>query len=119
MLFTKFSVAAIALLLPLSTSALSLARPGALALNNQSPISVMNGWSYVDCGLPTDPVQIESIQISPDPPQPGKDLTVTVKWYAADRIEASTTGEGAYTDVTVKLGLIKILQKQFDLCEEA
>lgn len=27
--------------------------------------------------------------------------------------------EGAYADVTVKLGLIKLLHKQFDLCEEA
>jgi hypothetical protein len=27
--------------------------------------------------------------------------------------------DGAYADVSVKLGLIKILQKQFDLCEEA
>ena len=27
--------------------------------------------------------------------------------------------EGAYADVTVKLGLIKLLQKRFDLCEEA
>lgn len=27
--------------------------------------------------------------------------------------------EGAYADVTVKLGLIKLIQKQFDVCEEA
>ena len=27
--------------------------------------------------------------------------------------------EGAYADVTVKLGLIKLLHKQFDVCEEA
>lgn len=27
--------------------------------------------------------------------------------------------EGAYADVTVKVGLIKLLQKEFDLCEEA
>jgi hypothetical protein len=27
--------------------------------------------------------------------------------------------EGAYADVTVKLGLIKLLQKRFDVCEEA
>lgn len=27
--------------------------------------------------------------------------------------------EGAYADVTVKLGLIKLLQKEFDLCQEA
>jgi hypothetical protein len=27
--------------------------------------------------------------------------------------------DGAYADVVVKLGLIKLLQKQFDVCEEA
>lgn len=27
--------------------------------------------------------------------------------------------EGAYADVEVKLGLIKLLHKRFDLCEEA
>lgn len=27
--------------------------------------------------------------------------------------------EGAYADVTVKLGLVKLLHKQFDICEEA
>jgi len=27
--------------------------------------------------------------------------------------------DGAYADVAVKLGLIKLLSKQFDLCEEA
>jgi hypothetical protein len=27
--------------------------------------------------------------------------------------------DGAYADVTVKLGLIKLLSKSFDLCEEA
>jgi hypothetical protein len=29
------------------------------------------------------------------------------------------TQDGAYADVTVKLGLIKLLHKQFDLCLEA
>lgn len=29
------------------------------------------------------------------------------------------TQNGAYADVTVKLGLIKLLQKSFDLCQEA
>lgn len=27
--------------------------------------------------------------------------------------------DGAYADVTVKIGVIKLLQKEFDLCEEA
>jgi hypothetical protein len=31
---------------------------------------------------------------------------------------ADSAQYGAYVDVTVKLGLIKLLQKQFDMCEE-
>jgi len=72
------------------------------------------GWEYVDCGLPSNPLQIDSIELFPDPPLPGQDLTVTVKASVTDIIE-----EGASADVTVKLGLIKLLQKTFDVCEEA
>ncbi|KAN0100690.1 ML domain containing protein [Tylopilus felleus] len=71
-------------------------------------------WSYHDCGYPVDPIHIKSIKLSPDPPQPGHDLTVTVTGTADEPVE-----EGAYADVTVKLGLIKLLQKQFDVCKEA
>ncbi|KAF5377590.1 hypothetical protein D9615_005331 [Tricholomella constricta] len=75
---------------------------------------IADKWAYKDCGSPTDPIQIQSIHVSPDPPQPGKDLTVEVVGKATRVIE-----EGAYADVTVKLGLVKLLQKQFDVCEEA
>ncbi|KAN0128413.1 ML domain containing protein [Lactarius tabidus] len=85
-----------------------------LVTNQGSPVHATQGWSYEDCGLPTDPIQVDSISVSPDPPKPGQDLTVTVNAHAQEQVE-----EGAYADVSVKLGLIKILQKQFDLCEEA
>ncbi|THH20645.1 hypothetical protein EW146_g762 [Bondarzewia mesenterica] len=78
------------------------------------PVHTQEGWDWTDCGLATDPIQIESIHITPDPPKPGKDLTVLVKAIAQHEVQ-----EGAYADVTVKLGLIKLLQKQFDVCEEA
>jgi hypothetical protein len=65
-------------------------------------------------GLATDPIQIKSIKVSPDPPQPGQNLTVEVEADVINKID-----EGAYADVTVKLGLVKLLQKQFDVCEEA
>ncbi|KAF8560427.1 hypothetical protein OG21DRAFT_69945 [Imleria badia] len=81
---------------------------------SDTPVRVFNGWSYVDCGQSSDLIQINSIKVSPDPPQPGQDLTVTVSGSAVDTIE-----EGAYADVTVKLGLIKLLTKRFDVCEEA
>ncbi|EIN14211.1 hypothetical protein PUNSTDRAFT_80380 [Punctularia strigosozonata HHB-11173 SS5] len=79
-----------------------------------APVETKSGWSYTDCGLPTDVIQIESIEVSPDPPEKGKDLTVKVIGTASDVIE-----DGAYADVTVKLGLVKLLQKRFDVCEEA
>ncbi|KAJ7264505.1 MD-2-related lipid-recognition domain-containing protein, partial [Mycena haematopus] len=65
-------------------------------------------------GLPTDVVQLKSFEITPDPPQPGKNLTIKVEGEAMERIE-----EGAYADVVVKLGLIKLISKKFDVCEEA
>lgn len=39
------------------------------------------------------------------------------RWYANPA--HSRTQDGAYADVTVKLGIVKLLQKEFDLCEEA
>ncbi|KAF8078541.1 ML domain-containing protein [Lyophyllum atratum] len=71
-------------------------------------------WDWKDCGGPSDPIQVESIEVYPDPPQPGKELTVKVKGKATELIE-----EGAYADVIVKLGLVKLLQKRFDVCDEA
>lgn len=72
------------------------------------------GWSWSDCGLDTDVLHIKSIMLSPDPPQPGKNLTVSV-----DMDVISPIKEGAYADVVVKLGLIELLTKRFDFCEEA
>ncbi|KAF7358737.1 hypothetical protein MSAN_01212700 [Mycena sanguinolenta] len=76
--------------------------------------TTMASWSYDDCGTPEDVLQLQSLEITPDPPQPGQNLTVQVKATAVQRIE-----NGAFADVTVKLGLIKILTKRFDLCKEA
>lgn len=41
-------------------------------------------------GLDTDAVKIESIEVFPDPPEPGKDMTVKVKGIAREVIEVST-----------------------------
>ncbi|KAI0931979.1 Phosphatidylglycerol/phosphatidylinositol transfer protein, variant 3 [Taiwanofungus camphoratus] len=71
-------------------------------------------WDWTDCGLSIDPVHIKSIEISPDPPVKGKDLTVTVIGTADKLIE-----DGAYADVVVKVGSIKLLQREFDVCAEA
>jgi len=78
------------------------------------PAGTRTSWGYTDCGAPTDVIEVKSIELSPDPPVPGQDLTVTASGYVKDTIEW-----GAYADVTVKIGLIKLLHKQYDICEEA
>ncbi|KAF8843992.1 hypothetical protein BDN67DRAFT_1008439 [Paxillus ammoniavirescens] len=86
----------------------------------ETPVHTTEGWSYTDCGgstaigLSTDAIQLKSISLFPDPPKPGQDLTITVVGTAMETIE-----DGAYADVVVKLGLIKLLSKQFDVCQEA
>ncbi|GAB7185978.1 hypothetical protein ATKI12_5809 [Kitasatospora sp. Ki12] len=73
----------------------------------------MTGWEYENVGLPTDPLQIESITVTPDPPTRGQADVFTIKAAALADI-----ADGAYLHVTVKLGLIKLLTKQFDLFSE-
>ncbi|KAK7463662.1 hypothetical protein VKT23_005603 [Stygiomarasmius scandens] len=95
----------------------SVASAGALqqvAMQADSPISVAGGWSWKDCGKDSDAIKVKSIEVSPDPPQAGKDLTVTAIGTASETID-----DGALVEVTVKLGLIQLLKKEFDICDEA
>jgi len=71
-------------------------------------------WSWSSCGTPDDIVEVTSLEVSPDPPEPGKNLTVNVQGTVKQQIE-----DGAYAYVTVKLGLITLLKKTLDICEEA
>ncbi|KAL6926786.1 hypothetical protein ACO0SA_004892 [Hanseniaspora valbyensis] len=57
-------------------------------------------------------LDIETIEMVPQPPKIGKQLVMTAKGVTTDVIT-----EGSYIEVTVKLGLIQILKKNFDLCE--
>ncbi|CAD6570801.1 MAG: Phosphatidylglycerol/phosphatidylinositol transfer protein [Tremellales sp. Tagirdzhanova-0007] len=123
MRFTDLSPLLLLLLLPSISATLATdAFTWANDLVSSSParpskggeIHTMDSWSYVDCGLATDVVQLKNIAVSPDPPVPGKNLTVSVDADVLERID-----NGASADVVVKLGLIKLLQKTFDVCEEA
>ncbi|KAK7033967.1 hypothetical protein VNI00_012594 [Paramarasmius palmivorus] len=85
-----------------------------IPLGSKDAKESFGSWKYDDCGYPTDAIQIREIEISPDPPQAGEKLSITVIAEAIERIE-----EGAHVVVAVKLGLIKILNKDFNVCEEA
>ncbi|KIM85297.1 hypothetical protein PILCRDRAFT_817296 [Piloderma croceum F 1598] len=101
-------------LLALALTGVAQGNPSSQQQLSDGRVHIFEGWEYAVCGSENDIVEIKSINISPDPPKPGQNLTVNVVAYAHEVVE-----EGAYVDVTVKLGLIKLLHKQFDVCEEA
>lgn len=57
-------------------------------------------------------LDIQSLIMEPQPPKIGGNLVISATGLILDTIE-----EGAYIEVTVKLGLIQILKKNFDLCD--
>ncbi|KID85682.1 phosphatidylglycerol / phosphatidylinositol transfer protein [Metarhizium guizhouense ARSEF 977] len=60
-----------------------------------------------------DAVQIDKVDISPNPPKPGKPLLVTFKGDVKKKI-----AHGAYVKVVVKYGLIQLLSTTADFCEQ-
>ncbi|KZP01497.1 hypothetical protein CALVIDRAFT_559312 [Calocera viscosa TUFC12733] len=83
-------------------------------LNLGGDVIPLADWTWTDCGDESYAIEIQSIEVFPDPPVPGQNLTVTVTGTTRMPIE-----DGAYADVTVKLGPIQLLKKRFDVCEEA
>lgn len=76
--------------------------------------SLSDKWAWFDCGTADDAVQVTSIKISPDPPQPGQNLTVYATGIVYDEIASGST-----VNVQVKIGSIKLLTKELDICDEA
>lgn len=60
-----------------------------------------------------DYIEIKSVDLSPNPPAAGKALVIKAKGTVKKIIE-----EGAYVDLTVKYGLIRLLNTKADLCEQ-
>ncbi|MEV6973045.1 ML domain-containing protein [Kitasatospora sp. NPDC093806] len=73
----------------------------------------MATWSYTDKGSPADALLITGIELSPTPLTPGRTHVFTISATAQTEI-----ADGAYLQVVVKLGLIKLLTKDYDLLAE-
>ena len=68
------------------------------------------------CSLSPDDdlVDIKYINIAPNPPEAGQNLTIDAMAYLKTTID-----EGAYANFEVKYGFIKLLSGTADLCEKA
>jgi hypothetical protein len=73
----------------------------------------MANWSYTDAGSSYDVLQIQDLTSIPDSVKPGSEWRADIRANANDEI-----ADGAYLEITVKLGLIKLLHKQYDLFEK-
>ncbi|CUM62657.1 uncharacterized protein PRCAT00000211001 [Priceomyces carsonii] len=58
-------------------------------------------------------LDLQSVVILPNPPVRGENLTFIAEGYVSKDIE-----DGAYVEVDVRYGYIKLIHQTFDLCEE-
>lgn len=79
--------------------------PGSKPIKGDSPMA--------QCDLmETQILSITHIDLDPNPPQRNAELTIQ-----GSGIVAKNISEGAYINVEVRLGYIKLLTQSFDLCE--
>ncbi|QEU61664.1 Npc2 [Kluyveromyces lactis] len=58
-------------------------------------------------------LDVTQVNLVPNPPQRGENLTI-----AAAGVLQTTIEEGAYIDIEVRLGYIKLISQTYDLCEQ-
>jgi len=97
----------------LAVNALDFSLSAASRIGSSGDAHTKTVWSFVDCGVPSDAISIKSFRVHPDPPKAGHKLTIFATGTVKQLID-----EGANADVVVKLGLIKLLSRRFDICEE-
>jgi len=60
-----------------------------------------------------DILKLEYVKLTPNPPVPGQNLTIEASGTFSESIEP-----GAYVNLQVKYGLIRLVNTQADLCEQ-
>lgn len=86
--------------------------PGKVPGNDERPIP--GDSPLVQCDV-TEPqiLNLQSVILEPNPPVKGANLTIVAKGYLSQDI-----ADGAYVEVDVRYGFIKLVHETFDICEE-
>ncbi|ODV60622.1 ML domain-containing protein [Ascoidea rubescens DSM 1968] len=95
--------------LPVFTDELSLQFPGP---PGTKPIPGDNPCAICDTYEP-QLLTINSLTITPNPPEAGSNLTIEATGFLKEDIT-----DGAYVAVEVRYGYVKLVNQEFDLCEQ-
>ncbi|OTA63741.1 MD-2-related lipid-recognition, partial [Hypoxylon sp. EC38] len=68
---------------------------------------------FCDTDHSNDIVKIESVDLLPNPPETGAELVIRATGTVFETID-----KGAYVNLVVKYGLIRLISTQADLCEQ-
>lgn len=85
----------------------TIATEDGIKVPGDSPLELCDGEHGDDI------VKIESVDLIPNPPAPGKELVIKASGIIFETIE-----QGAYVLLTVKYGLIQLVKTKADLCEQ-
>ncbi|KAL8838220.1 MAG: hypothetical protein Q9170_002210 [Blastenia crenularia] len=81
-------------------------------VDSSTPVPGDNPLDF--CSDPDDFIlTIENVDLSPNPPEKGKDLQIKAKGNFTEKVE-----QDAYINLSVKYGLITLLNTKADLCEQ-
>ncbi|KAJ5666328.1 uncharacterized protein N7477_008776 [Penicillium maclennaniae] len=111
------SAATLLLTAPLVSAASlpSLFDPSQVTIKTEGPQFPVEGDNPLEyCQNPeTHLLKIHSVDLAPNPPEPGKTLNIKASGILNERIE-----QGATVSLEVKWGLITLIKQTVDLCKE-
>ncbi|KAJ5320000.1 hypothetical protein PENANT_c051G00492 [Penicillium antarcticum] len=110
------SAGLLALTVPLANAAaFSLFDPSQVSLKTDEPKFPVEGDNPLNyCADPASyRLEIESVDLTPNPPQAGQKLIISAEGTLLDRVE-----KGAKVNLEVKWGLITLISQTVDLCDE-
>jgi len=82
-------------------------------VNDELDVPGDSPLKYCDASRDDDIIVIDKVDLSPNPPEAGKELIIEATGTVKEQIE-----EGAYVKLQVKYGYIRLVNMQADLCEQ-
>ncbi|KAI1850108.1 hypothetical protein JX265_003481 [Neoarthrinium moseri] len=110
----RFNVACVAALASVASALPSwFDSQDVVALDDAKKVPGANPLTYCQEQHDDDIVKITSVDLLPNPPEAGTELVIRAAGTVFETIE-----EGAYINLVVKYGLIRLVNTKADLCEQ-